>query len=76
LVTRLARCVAHYGRPTQVAEFDWWRERELELARAQGDDALHLPSSTPYRRRWKRWEHALRACGYSPEEAATRLERS
>jgi hypothetical protein len=70
----LARCVTHYGRPPQVAEFDWWREREL--ARAQGDDALHLPSSTPYRRRWKRWEHALRACGYSPEEAATRLERS
>ena len=71
----LAKCVAHYGRPPQVAEFDWWRERELELARAQGDDALHLPSSTPCRRRWKRWEHALRACGYSPEEAATRLER-
>jgi hypothetical protein len=71
----LARCVAHYGRPPQVAEFEWWRQRELELARAQGDDALHLPGSGPYRRRWKSWEKALRACGYSPEEAATRLER-
>jgi len=71
----LERCVAYYGRPPQVSEFEWWRERELELARAQGDDALHLPSAGPYRRRWNSWEKALRACGYSPEEAATRLER-
>jgi len=71
----LERCVAHYGRPPQVAEFEWWRQRELELAGAQGDDALHLPGSGPYRRRWKSWEKALTACGYSPEEAATRLER-
>ena len=71
----LERCVAYYGRPPQVAEFEWWRDRELELARAQGDDTLHLPSAGPYRRRWKSWEKALRACGYSPEEAATRLER-
>jgi len=71
----LERCVVHYGRPPQVAEFMWWRQREFELARAQGNDALHLPGIKPYQRRWKRWEHALRACGYSPEEAATRLER-
>ena len=71
----LARCVAHYGRPPQKVEFGWWRDRELELARAQGDDAFHLPSSEAYRRRWGRWEHVLRGCGYSPEEAALRLER-
>jgi len=71
----LVRCVAHYGRPPQVAECEWWRERELELARAQGDDALHLPSPTPYRRRWETWEGALLHCGYTPDEVAERLEQ-
>lgn len=27
-------CVGHYGRPPVVAEFDWWRQRELALAQA------------------------------------------
>ncbi|MCU1677045.1 MAG: hypothetical protein JWM93_1803, partial [Frankiales bacterium] len=37
--------------PALVAEFDWWRRRELELAAAQGNDDLHLPSAMRYRKR-------------------------
>ena len=51
----LRACVEHYGRVPMVAEFDWWRERELQLAAATGNDAFHIPSATPYRRRWKTW---------------------
>lgn len=70
----LAHCVAHYGHVPQVAEFDRWRDHGLQKARAQGNDALHLPSPGPYRRRWKTWEGALRHFGYTPEEIAARLD--
>lgn len=63
----IARCVADLGHVPQVAEFDWWRQRELELARAQGHGGLHLPSTGPYRRRWGNWSGALRAFGYSQD---------
>ncbi len=62
----LVRCAEHYGRPPLVAEFEWWRDRELELARAEGNDALHLPSPSQYRRRWGSWEAALLHFGYTP----------
>jgi Homing endonuclease associated repeat len=71
----LARCVADYGHVPQVAEFDWWRQRELDLARRRGDDASHLPSATPYRRRYGTWEAALLHFGYTPDQVAERLER-
>ncbi len=71
----LARCVEHYGHVPQVAEFSWWRERELELARKTGDDALHLPSPTPYRRRYGSWEQALLHFGYTSDQVNERLER-
>ena len=44
----LARAVEHYGYPPSTAEFDCWREREFELARATGREEPHLPSVTPY----------------------------
>jgi hypothetical protein len=72
----LARACAHYGRPPQVAEFAWWRETELRLARAKGDDVLHLPSATPYRRRWGSWEAALLHFGYEVADVKRRLERT
>ena len=72
----LERCVEHYGRPPMVAEFEWWRTRELELATAQGNPYLHLPSATPYRKRWGCWEGALLHFGYTPEQVAERLERA
>jgi Homing endonuclease associated repeat len=70
----IAECVAAVGRVPQVAEFDHWRHRELELAKARGQE-LHLPSASPYRRRWSNWEGALRFFGYSEAEIAGRLER-
>jgi hypothetical protein len=67
--------VEHFGRPPSADEYMWWRERQLELARAQGEREPHLPTINPYRRRWKTWEGALLHHGYTPEEVALRLEQ-
>jgi hypothetical protein len=71
----LGRCVDYYGRPPMVAEFDWWRQRELELAAAQGNPDLQLPSAHPYRKRWSTWEGGLLHFGYAPEAISERLEQ-
>jgi hypothetical protein len=71
----LRDCHAEIGHVPQLAEFIHWRNRKLEIARARGDDALHLPSDGPYRRRYGSWEKALLAFGYTPDEVAERLER-
>jgi len=71
----LARAVEHYGRPPNTNEFEWWRDRQIELARAQGEAYPHIPSTGPYRARWKTWEGALLHLGYTPEEVALRLEQ-
>jgi hypothetical protein len=67
-------CAKHYGRPPTVAEYDWWRDREQQLARAQGDEAFALPSSGPFRGRFKTWEGALLHFGFTPDEVALRLD--
>ncbi len=46
----------------------------LELARAQGADALHVPRTGPYRRRWENWESALLYCGCTPEQVTQRFD--
>src|SRR5215211_3802844 len=69
----LIQAVEEIGHVPQVAEFDWWRQRQLELASARGDE-LYLPSATPYRRRWRTWAGALRHFGYSEAEIQGRLE--
>ena len=71
----LAKAVEHYGYPPLVSEFEWYRARELELARARGERP-HLPSDTPYRRRWGTWEAALLHFGYTPDQVAERRERA
>ena len=71
----LRQCVADLGHVPQIAEFDWWRQRQFELARAEGNDHLHLPSANPYRRRWRTWERALLHFGFTPDQVAERLER-
>jgi hypothetical protein len=71
----LLEAAQHWGYPPSVAEFEWWRERELELRRASGDPPPHLPSSSPYRRRHGTWEGALLHFGFSADEVAVRLER-
>lgn len=73
LQTALMAAADHWGRPPSVAEFEWWRDRELELAKAAGD-AIDLPSSSPYRKRWGTWEAALLHFGFTPEQVALRLE--
>jgi hypothetical protein len=61
------------GHVPVVIEFELWRQREIELAKARGED-LFLPSDSPYRRRWGGWEAALRHFGFEPEEIEGRLE--
>lgn len=71
----LAACVAHFGRVPNTADYSWWRERQLELARAQRRDRLHLPTDGPYRERWGGWEPALLHFGYTPDARAHQLAR-
>jgi hypothetical protein len=71
----LERVVVYYGAIPTIPEFDAWRQRELRLAAAEGNDALQLPSTRPYRERYRGWENALLHFGYAPEEIAKRLER-
>jgi hypothetical protein len=70
----LARAVAHYRRPPSIVEFSWWRDRQLELASAEGREHPNIPSDSCYRSRWKTWEAALLHFGHTPEEVALRLE--
>lgn len=69
----LLRCAGEVGHPPLVVEFENWRYREIELAKARGEE-LWLPSASPYRRRWKTWEGALAHFGFSEDEIAGRLE--
>jgi hypothetical protein len=69
----LQRCAADLGHVPLIIEFEHWRQREIELAKAQGRD-LFLPSDSPYRRRWRSWEEALLHFGFTPEAIAERLE--
>jgi len=75
LRSTLERCVADLGHVPQLAEFEHWRHGALEALRARGDDAAHLPSAGPYRRRYGSWERALLALGYTPDQVAERLEK-
>lgn len=72
----MAKAVEAHGRPPQVAEYEWWREKELALAKARNDDTLHIPSPQPFRKRWKTWAGALTALGYDPAAIDSRLERT
>jgi Homing endonuclease associated repeat len=67
------RCAADLGHPPLVIEFELWRQREHELAQARGEE-LHLPSDSPYRRRWGTWEAALLALGFDEADVLGRLE--
>jgi len=71
----LARCVDELGDVPQVAEYQHWRRARLSLAEKKGDAMLHLPSASPFRRRYGSWERALLALGYRPDQVAERLER-
>lgn len=70
----LRRAADEIGHAPQVAESNWWRERQIELAKSKGED-IHLPSPTPYRNRFGTWEDALLRYGFGREEIEKRLER-
>jgi hypothetical protein len=71
----LAEAVAALGHVPLVAEFNWWRRGALDRATRLGEEGLHLPSATPYRRRYGCWEQALLHFGYSADQVTERLER-
>jgi Homing endonuclease associated repeat len=71
----LAEAVAALGHVPLVAEFNWWRRGALDRATRLGEEGLHLPSATPYRRRYGGWEPALLHFGYTPDQVTERLER-
>jgi hypothetical protein len=73
LRTTLEECATALGRVPLVIDFKVWRQKEIELAKAQGKE-LFLPSDSPYRRRWGSWEKALLHFGFTPEEIEARLE--
>lgn len=56
----MQRCADELGYPPQIGEFKAWRQREIELAQAQGNQNLHLPSLNSYRRRHPHWKDTLR----------------
>jgi hypothetical protein len=71
----LARVVSYYGSIPTIQEYDAWRQRELRLAAAEGNDAMQVPSTRPFRERYRGWEAALLHFGYPADEIAKRLER-
>lgn len=71
----LEQCVEALGHIPLLIDFELWRQKELELAKAQGRE-LFLPSDSPYRRRYGSWEKALLHFGYPEEEVKARLEPS
>lgn len=76
LAGTMADAIRYVGRVPRIAEFDHWRHRELELRRSRGEKAPHLPSASPYRKRWGTWDDALIALGYEPSWIAERLDAS
>jgi hypothetical protein len=69
----IEKCARDLGRVPLVIEFEHWRQREMELAKAQGQE-LFLPSDSPYRRRWGSWDEALLHFGFTPEAIKERFE--
>lgn len=67
--------VEHYGMVPMVSEFDEYRQRRLELARAEGNHSFHFPQAHAYRRRWGTWEKACLVMGATTDQLEERLER-
>jgi hypothetical protein len=63
----IERAADYVGHPPLLTEFEAWRQRELELAKARGEDVC-IPSSSAYRNRHRTWEKALLHFGFSQED--------
>jgi hypothetical protein len=71
----LMRCTREHGRAVTVAEYDWWRERQIQTAKAKGEE-IHLPSAGPYRKRFGTWEQTLAEYGFVGDDATVRFPGS
>jgi hypothetical protein len=71
----LAQAAEHWGRAPSTEEYEHWRQRELELAKAQGKDALHIPAYKVFWKRFGGWEQALRHFSYDQADIEARLEQ-
>ena len=69
----LEQCVEALGHIPLLIDYELWRQKEIELAKAQGRE-LFIPSDSPYRRRYSSWEKALLHFGYPEAEVKARLE--
>lgn len=74
LCRALHDCAAEFGRPPLSEEYRKWRQKEIDLAKARGEDAW-LPGYAAYYRRFKSWEKALIHFGFDRDEVYARLER-
>jgi hypothetical protein len=86
MVHSWSKCAArrHYGRRSlapprttrspHVHEYDEWRQRELRLATAEGNDAMQVPSTDHFVSAIA-VGRALLHFGCPPDEIAKRLER-
>jgi hypothetical protein len=63
----IKRAADYIGHPPLLTEFEAWRQRELELAKARGEE-ICLPSPSAYRNRYHTWEKALLHFGFSQED--------
>ncbi len=70
----LRDCAREIGRPPLSEEYRKWRQKEIELAKARGEDAW-LPGYSAYYRRFRSWEKALIHYGFDRGEVYARLER-
>lgn len=76
LVETMASAVEHWGRPPTVAEYSWWRKKQLAIEQSTGATSPDraIPNHLVYTSRWNSWEAALEACGYTQEQIASRME--
>jgi DNA-directed RNA polymerase specialized sigma24 family protein len=65
----------YWGHPPTAAEYGWWRQGQMELAKATKADEPLIAHARTYSRRWGSWEAALLHYGFSPEQVAERLCR-
>ena len=68
-------CANELGRVPLSAEYREWRQKEIELAKARGEDA-RLPSYEAFWRRYGDWDSALIHFGFDRDEVYARLERN
>lgn len=73
LADAMARAATECGGVPTTKDYAWWRHGQLEVANAQGDHDLMLPSLSSFRRRWGSWRETLVGCGYTKTQVVERM---